>query len=86
MTGRAGAHLVLYSRAWCHLCEQMLDGLKPLADAFGATVEVVDVDSDPELVARYDELVPVLVCGGVELCHYRLDGDRVRAVLAASDA
>lgn len=83
MTVRAAALLTLYSRTWCHLCEQMLDELRPLADAFGATVEVVDVDGDPELVARYDELVPVLVCNGVELCHYRLDGERVRAVLAA---
>lgn len=60
----------------------MLAELVPLAQAFGATVEVIDVDGDPELVARYDELVPVLVCDGVELCHYRLDGERVRAVLA----
>lgn len=82
VTGRAPAHLELYSRAWCHLCEQMLAELAPLAQAFGATVEVIDVDGDPELVARYDELVPVLVCDGVELCHYRLDGERVRAVLA----
>ncbi|MGN6650614.1 glutaredoxin family protein [Trinickia sp.] len=86
MTARAAAHLTLYSRAWCHLCEQMLDALRPLADAFGATVEVVDVDGDPELVARYDELVPVLVCNGVELCHYRLDSERVRAALASFGA
>ena len=86
MTARAAAHLTLYSRAWCHLCEQMLDALRPLADAFGATVEVVDVDGDPELVARYDELVPVLVCNGVELCHYRLDSERVRGALASFGA
>ncbi len=82
MTARSAAHLTLYSRAWCHLCEQMLDALKPLAEAFGATVEVVDVDNDPALVERYDELVPVLVCNGVELCRYRLDSERVGAVLA----
>ena len=86
MTARAAAHLTLYSRAWCHLCDEMLEALAPLAEAFGATVEVVDVDSDPELVARYDELVPVLVCNGEPLCHYRLDGERVRAVLASFGA
>jgi len=75
--------LTLYSRAWCHLCEQMLAELKPLARAFDATIEVVDVDADPALVDRYDELVPVLVCDGVELCHYRLDSERVRAALAS---
>lgn len=77
------ARLTLYSRAWCHLCEEMLADLEPLARVFDATIEVVDVDADPALVARYDELVPVLVCNGVELCHYRLDAERVRAALAS---
>lgn len=81
---RASAHLVLYGRAWCHLCEEMREALVPIAAAAGARLDVIDVDSDPELVARYDELVPVLVCDGIELCHYRLDEARVRATLGLS--
>ena len=42
MTTRSAPHLMLYSRPWCHLCEQMLDELKPLAEPYGATIEVVD--------------------------------------------
>jgi len=80
------AALTLYSRAWCHLCEEMLTELEPLARAFGASVEVVDVDADPALVERYDELVPVLVYEGVELSRYRLDAERVRAALATRAA
>ncbi len=85
-TSRSAPRLTLYSRAWCHLCEEMRDALEPLAQAFGATVEVVDVDADPALVERYDELVPVLVCDGVELSRYRLDAERVRAALASRGA
>ena len=59
----------------------MLVALEPLAATAGARIEMIDVDSDPALQARYDELVPVLVCDGVELCHYRLDEARVRAAL-----
>lgn len=81
---RSGAHLVIYGRAWCHLCEDMRAALEPLAAAAGAYIEVIDVDSDPALQSRYDELVPVLVRDGVELCHYRLDEARVRAVLGLS--
>ena len=50
-------------------------------------IRVVDVDADPQLVARYDELVPVLVAGASgnadarELCHYHLDVAAVRAYL-----
>ncbi|MEX3687709.1 glutaredoxin family protein [Paraburkholderia sp. BR14263] len=81
---RTSAHLVLYGRAWCHLCEEMRVALAPLAAAAGARLDVVDVDSDPAIQARYDELVPVLLCDGIELCHYRLDEARVRATLGLS--
>ncbi|MBT2790747.1 MULTISPECIES: glutaredoxin family protein [Paraburkholderia] len=80
------APLTLYSRAWCHLCDDMRAALEPLLAEFGAQVEVIDVDSDPSLEARYNELVPVLLCDGIELCHYRLDESRVREALAARTA
>jgi hypothetical protein len=75
-------HLVLYGRAWCHLCDDMRTALAPLIAGMSVRLDVIDVDSDPALCARYDELVPVLVCDGIELCHYRLDEPRVRAALA----
>jgi hypothetical protein len=74
--------LTLMSRSYCHLCHDMEVALKPLIDEYGATLEVLDVDADPALEARYDELVPVLLDGDVELCHYFLDEDKVRACLA----
>ena len=74
-------HLLLYGRAWCHLCDDMRAALELLLAGTGARVDVIDVDSDPALRERYDELVPVLVCDGVELCHYHLDESRVREAL-----
>jgi glutaredoxin len=79
----ATAPLTLYGRAWCHLCEDMLAALEPLLAEFGAQVDVIDIDADPALEARYNEWVPVLMCDGVELCHYHLDEARVRAALTA---
>jgi hypothetical protein len=66
----------------------MLVALQALSGEYVFTVEVVDVDADADLVARYDELVPVLLGSknGVEpvrLCHYFLDQDKVRALLDA---
>ncbi|MGN6317997.1 glutaredoxin family protein [Trinickia sp.] len=83
---RLAPRLTLYSRAWCHLCEEMHAALAPLAQAFGATVDIIDVDADPALVALYDELVPVLMFEGVELSRYRLDAERVRAALISHTA
>ena len=73
--------LTLISRSFCHLCSDMEAALAPLAAEFGAEVEVLDVDDDPALVERYDELVPVLLHDGVELCHYFLDAGMVRDYL-----
>jgi thiol-disulfide isomerase/thioredoxin len=82
MDASRAPRLTLYGRAWCHLCDDMRAELEPLLTEFGAQVTIVDVDTDPVLEALYNELVPVLVCDGVELCHYRLDSARVRAALA----
>lgn len=75
--------LTLYGRAWCHLCDDMLKGLAAVVSGFDfVDVEVIDVDGDPGLVTLYDELVPVLVADGQELCHYHLDVAKVREYLS----
>ena len=80
-------HFTLYSRSYCHLCQDMLDALlllQPPENPF--TVEVIDIDdaADATLLARFDELVPVLFgdLAQPELCHYFLDEAAVRRCLA----
>lgn len=84
--GEAATHLILYARAYCHLCHDMAEALQPLVESYGCTVEWVDVDEDPQLDARFDEKVPVLMAGEVELCHHFLDVEGVRAHLEAAKA
>lgn len=74
--------LTLVSRSYCHLCHDMAVALAPLAAEFGTKVTVVDVDADPELEAKFDDLVPVLLHGETELCHYFLDAAKTREYLA----
>ena len=74
--------LVLMSRSYCHLCHDMEVALAPFLAEFSASLKVLDVDADPALEARYDELVPVLLCNGQELCHYFLDEEKVRDCLS----
>ncbi|MET3129773.1 hypothetical protein AAKU55_000014 [Oxalobacteraceae bacterium GrIS 1.11] len=76
-------HFTLYSRSYCHLCQDMLDALHALVN-HPFTVDVFDVDADPVLLAKYDELVPVLFgdLAQPELCHYFLDVDKVGRYLA----
>ncbi|MEN9479574.1 MAG: hypothetical protein RLZZ298_969 [Pseudomonadota bacterium] len=74
--------LTLLSRGYCHLCHDMEVALRPLAEEFGAQIIIVDVDADDALEAKYDELVPVLLHGETELCHYFLDEPKTREYLA----
>ena len=59
----------------------MLAALEALRGEFSFAVEVIDVDADPAIEAKYDELVPVLEADGRELCHYFLDVPKVREYL-----
>ena len=51
----------------------MLSALQHLQGRFSFDVDVVDVDSDPALEAKWGDKVPVLLDGDIELCHYHLD-------------
>lgn len=81
----------LYSRSWCHLCDDLLAALRALETLEQPfDIAVLDVDADPALEARFNELVPVLYPGaptdnpsGDALCHYFLDEPAVRRYLAA---
>ena len=74
--------LTLVSRRYCHLCQEMEEALAVLLAEFCVDLEVLDCDADPALEALYDELVPVLLHDGRELCHYFLDVSKVRDYLS----
>ena len=72
--------LVIYVRADCHLCEDMVDQLHELQAAYSFEIECRDVDLRRAWCQNYGDKVPVLLCGGVEICRYFLD---LRALQAA---
>ena len=76
--------LTVYSRTYCHLCDDMITALHNLQGRFVFEIKVVDVDSDAALEARYGELVPLLESEGRELCHYFLDEVAVMDLLRTS--
>lgn len=79
-------HFTLYSRSYCHLCDDMLEALQALSSEYPFTVETIDVDTDETLVAQFDERVPVLFGrkndeSAVELCNYFLNEAKTREFL-----
>ena len=59
----------------------MLASLEVLRGELDFVVEVIDVDAEPELERRYNELVPVLMDGEREVARWRLNSFAVRAYL-----
>ena len=54
----------VYTREQCCCCHKALDLLKDFQQNYGFQIAEVDVDADPELVAKYGNEVPVVVMGG----------------------
>jgi glutaredoxin len=74
--------LTVLSREYCHLCEELLSGLRRFQQRYDFAIEVVDVDRHPELEERWGDKVPVVLDGEIEVCRYHLDPNAVDARLA----
>ena len=65
--------LILYARDGCDLCDEARADLQAaLEDRVKrgepiARVRTIDIDTDPELKARYNDIIPVMALNGSEL-------------------
>ena len=54
----------VYTRVQCCCCHKALDLLKDFQRSHGFRIDEVDIDADPELVAKYGNEVPVVAVNG----------------------
>jgi len=73
--------VTLYSRPGCHLCDEMLRDVHRALGSRKVTVDVVDIDRDAELLARYMLRIPVLAVNGEEVCEGRFDAEAFHVAL-----
>jgi hypothetical protein len=74
--------LLLVQRHDCALCEQMQAQLAQLGRSVPLPpIDVVDVDSDPQLLRRHGLDVPVLLLDGTVVCRHRLDRGELTRLL-----
>ena len=74
--------VTLVVRDGCHLCEPAREVVARVAADLGVGWEEVDVDSDPELRARWSHEVPVTLVDGRQHDFWRVDETRLRDALA----
>ena len=69
------------SKPGCHLCEDAEAVVAAVCAEVGASYEVVDITTDPELLATYGEQIPVTFVDGAQHDFWRVDAGRLRAAL-----
>lgn len=75
------AHLLVYSKPGCHLCEEAIRVLTALQAQLPFTLEEINIQDDPKLFAEYGEQIPVVLLNGKLLFEYTVDEDRLRQKL-----
>src|SRR5213076_963853 len=76
----------VFHSARCHLCERALEQVRALREELGFELEEVAMDGDPELEARYRELIPVVELDGDRLFTYYVHEEAFRRRLAAAQS
>ena len=78
---QAPAQVRLIGRAGCHLCDEARVVVERECRLAGVPLVEVSIDDDPELHARYWDLVPVVEVDGERVEALRVDAARLRARL-----
>lgn len=73
--------LILYGRPYCHLCAEMETAVRECIAGTGVDLRTIDVDTDPDLEARFGDRVPVLTWQAEEICHYHFEPAHRAALL-----
>jgi hypothetical protein len=74
--------LTVYVRPGCHLCDDALGVIARVGTAYEFCLQVVDIEGDDGLHARYLERIPVIALDGEELYDFFVDEDDLRRRLA----
>jgi glutaredoxin len=74
--------ITLYSKAGCHLCDQVRDYLEDLAADYTVELQEIDIRRDLALFERYRYRIPVVAVDGVERLEGRIEWGDVRDLIA----
>ena len=71
-------HVIVYSRPGCHLCDEAKLAIKTAGCDDQFTVEEINIESDRELLRKYQYDIPVVTIDGDEVFRHRVDVSQFR--------
>lgn len=75
--------VVLYGKPGCHLCEDARAVVEAVCADVGVDWTEIDITTDPELIRKYGEEIPVTTVDGRQHDFWRVDPARLRKALTA---
>ena len=67
------AHVIVYSRPGCHLCDEAKAAIENSNCSDSYTLEEVNIESDNDLLRKYKYDIPVITIDGEEAFRHRVD-------------
>ena len=80
MTGEP--RVTIYSRPGCHLCDEARTVVAGVCAELGEQYREVDINTDPDLVRRFTDQVPVTFVDGEQHDFWRVDPRRLTRALS----
>ena len=75
--------MIVYSRPGCHLCEEAKAAIQSAGCGDRFTLEEINIESDPELLRKYQYDIPVVIIDGAEAFRHRVDVRQFRTRINA---
>ena len=79
--GGVSAHVRMYSRRACGLCDQARAVIESERRRSGFAFEEVRIDGDDELELAYGLRIPVVLVDGTEVFELHVDAERLRRLV-----
>ena len=74
-------HVVIYSRPGCHLCDEAKAAILSAGCSDQFLLEEINIESDEELLRKYQYDIPVILIDGIESFIHRVDPNEFRSAL-----
>lgn len=75
MTRDPIVRIEMFSRPGCHLCDDAAEVIRRMQRRFAFRFDVINIESDPDLEARFGGRIPVVHIDGRPMFQYRVDPD-----------
>jgi glutaredoxin len=80
-TSHSKHQVILYTRPGCHLCDDAKQAMQAAGCDKEYTLQEINIESDRELLRRYQFDIPVITIDGVEAFKHRLSSKAFREAI-----